>query len=494
MCREFDHWNEMRHGAELLFGAANVLAMALTVSKNDDEIQMICAALEMVFRASPKNISDALETIQVSFIPWLLEIMESADEGKIQHADSIVLSISKILFYLSRIPKLRTGLIRCSGMVETLSRVAKVCDYEAKAIRMKTISNLANKDENKAYLLRSDNFLETIMRVAVVNTTEKCKEYASITLMDLTSCPDNQVSMANNDKVLATLVKLAVTESIQETREAAISGLQNLAFCHSARTRLVTYADGVVLDALRKALSSDSNEKARRRAAGALTNLACDETAEYMGSHKGLLEKLAVATCKDENLDVQSRSAMALTKLASGLTRSMPCYSTFMDALVMASSSRTSPSIIHIFRVQARDPENRAYMARHPGVLDTLALITVSHEYGIHDRENAMRAIMHLTNDDSNRELMCQKLVLEALKVGANTEGLQRKEFYESAVLALERLATEPKNRPTIARFPGMLVTIARVTEREQSLIDNGVHASHERLAKPLLLSLLLAL
>jgi hypothetical protein len=494
MCHEFDHWNETRHGAELLFGAANVLAMALSKSNNDDEIRMICAALEMVFRASPQNVCDALDSIQISFIPWLLEIIENADEGAIQHSDSIVLAISKILYYLSRILTLRTSLVRCHGMVETLSRVVKVCDYEAKAFRMKTISNLANKDENKAYLFNYNGFLETIMRVAVVKTTEKCKEYASITLMDLASCPENQVSMANNDKLLATLVKLAVTESIQETREAAISSLQNLAFCHTTRFRLVTYSDGVILDALRKALSTDLNDKARRRAAGALTNLACDETAEYIGSHKGLLESLAVATSKDENSDVQSRSAMALTKLSSRITCKMPCYNALMDALIMASLSHTSPSISHIFRVHARDPENRVSMASHPGVLDTLAGITLSRVHGIHDRENAMRAIMHLTNEDSNRELMCQKLVLEALKVGANTEGLQRKEFYESAVLSLERLATEPKNRATIARFPGMLVTIARVTEREQSLIDNGVHGSHERLAKPLLLSLLLAL
>jgi hypothetical protein len=60
--------------------------------------------------------------------------------------------------------------------------------------------------------------------------------------------------------------------------------------------------------------------------------------------------------------------------------------------------------------------------------------------------------------------------------------------------VTLERLATEPTNRPILARHSGMLIAVAKVTEREQKEEDEGKESSHERLAKPLLMSLLLAL
>lgn len=491
---EFDHWDDARHGAELLFGAANVLSMALTLAKNDDELRMVCASLEMVFRASQKQVSDAYDAIQVSIVPWLLGVTTKAEEGKLKYASDIILDIAKIFFYWSRIPKLRMSLARHPGMVEMLTRVSTLANPDAKEVRMSLISNLANADENKALLVQTNGFLESILRTAVIDATEKVKESASSTLMDLASCPDNQVEMANSDRVLATLVKLAVTETISETREAAISGLQNLAFCYSVRLRLITFSNGVVLDALRKTLSADANVKARRRAAGALTNLACEETAECMGNHKGLLEALAVVASKDENSDVQGRAAMALAKISSGITCHMPCYKSLIDALVVASLSNAATSVSHVLRVKAREPENRASMARHAGVIDTLCDICVSSENTLKDRENAMRALMHLTNEDTNREIMCQKTVLDALMVGANSDGTKWTAFFESAIVALERLATEPKNRPMMARVPGMLVTIAKVTEKERLLEDAGAEATHERLAKPLLMSLLLAL
>ena len=491
---EFDHWDDARHGAELLFGAANVLSMALTLAKKDDELRMVCAALEMVFRASQKQVSDAYDAIQVSIVPWLLGVTTKAEEGKLKHASDIILDIAKVFFYWSRIPKLRMALARHPGMVEMLTRVSSLANADAKEVRMSLISNLANADENKALLVQTNGFLESILRTAVIDASDTVKECASSTLMDLASCPDNQIQMANSDRVLATLVKLAVTETISETREAAISGLQNLAFCYSVRLRLITFSDGVVLDALRKTLSSDLNVKARRRAAGALTNLACEETAECMGNHKGLLEALAVVASKDENSDVQGRAAMALAKIAAGITCNMPCYKSLMDALVVASLSNAATNVSHVLRVKAREPENRASMARHAGVIDTLCDICVSSNNSIKDRENAMRALMHLTNEDTNREIMCQKTVLDALMVGANAEGTKWTAFFESAIVALERLATEPNNRPVMARFRGMLVTIAKVTEKEQLLEDAGTEATHERLAKPLLMSLLLAL
>ena len=131
------------------------------------------------------------------------------------------------------------------------------------------------------------------MKVATLDKADSAREYASAVLMDLSSCPENQVAMAQMDKVLATLIKLAVVEDKVETREYAVSGLQNLAFRKQNRMQLVSYGSGVVVEALKKCTSSDTNDNTRRRSAGALTNLVCDETAEKMANHSGLFQTLA---------------------------------------------------------------------------------------------------------------------------------------------------------------------------------------------------------
>ena len=68
-----------------------------------------------------------------------------------------------------------------------------------------------------------------------------------------------------------------------------------------------------------------------------------------------------------------------------------------------------------------------------------------------------------------------------------------------AAILAMERMAMEHSNRPMMARYLGMLVAIAKATEREMNEELSGipalsVTAGQTRLAKPLLVSLLVAM
>ena len=73
-----------------------------------------------------------------------------------------------------------------------------------------------------------------------------------------------------------------------------------------------------------------------------------------------------------------------------------------------------------------------------------------------------MRAIMHLTNETKNRTIMCTKRILDALVQGASLDDPKQDEIRDSAVRAIERLATEFSNRGTMARHEGLLVAIAK--------------------------------
>lgn len=157
-----------------------------------------------------------------------------------------------------------------------------------------------------------------------------------------------------------------------------------------------------------------------------------------------------------------------------------------------------------MLRVKTRSEDNRVSMASHPRILDTLATLCLQagnadDESEGKDGENATKAIAHLTNEPHNHKLMCTRSVLSSLVYGASLTGPRStiKESRDAAILAMERLATEHSNRQLMARHPGMLVSIARAAEREMNeelTLIPATLTSGPRLAKPLLMSLLVAM
>ena len=501
-CAELDHWDEAKHNAELRYGIANILSLLLSNSNNDDEIRMICAALEMVFRCSTDVLWETFQGlgsdggVGSAIVILLLRLVERCESGDMKHADVSILNITKVLLYFSRVSDLRPTLARHQGLLVALVRVStSILNSECRTLRMRVLANLANHEDNKSLMFEHAGLMEAVLKIAAIDLSEGAREYASAALMDLASSPFNQIPMARNDRLLGTLVKLSVVDDKNETREYAVSAMQNLAFSEDNRVRLATYGSGVVLEALKKTVSSDPNDKARRRAAGALTNLAYNDTAERMGCHKGLLKTLSEVSSKDKNSDVQERAALALTKIATSITVTMPCFNAMLDALLIAALSKHAHGVAAVLRVKARMVENRSRMAQHPGVLETLSEIIISQISNPKERDNAVRTLMHLTNENSNRRHMCRSVVLNALVKGAGLTGYENDEARDSAVIAIERLATEHSNRKAMARHDGLLVVIALATEREaKEELMGKKKTGHQFLAKPLLMSLLVAM
>jgi hypothetical protein len=503
-CEIFDHYDEARHNIEMYQGAAQALGKMLDHPQPDDALRMICSALEMVFRASTRTVQQSYSKCESSgLLTNLLHLMDRCEKGEVKHAHISILNITRILLYLSKCPDLRYPLCRNQELLDCFTRVAATNNNdnqnqltnECRALRMRILANLAAGEKNRVLLFEHVGLLHNVLRVANLDSSDLARQHAVTVLQELAACTFLHVSMASNDQLLGTLVKLALKEKSMQTRESATTALQALAHTRENRVRLVEFKDNVVLEALRVAISTDAHDKVRKRAAGALTNLAGEDTAEVMGNHKGLLGALAIVATKDTSVDVQTRASMALTKIGNKITASMgPCFETLLDSLVVASLSTTSNNVSAAFRVMSRLPENRERMARHSGVLDTLADICVSPGADISDRDNALRTLMHLVNDSRNRLVMCNKTILDALVIGSNFEEPKLMEARESAMITLERLATEPANRPRMARHVGLLVAVSRAVEREAKWEDAKIESEHGYLAKPLLMSLLLAM
>jgi len=475
---EFDHNDEMQHNAELYLGAANVLCLVLSMSDQDDEIEAVCSTLEMVYRAEREAVIISYQDVGAALVPLLLRLLERCEVGRKVLAEATIEHISRILLHMTRISELRVPLVTHQGLFSALERVATLpLSVENRVLRMRLLANLANSDGNKETIFKRSSLLEATMKVATLDKSESAREYAAAVLMDLASHPANQIEMAKIDKVLGTFVKLAIVEDKVETREYAVSGLQNLAFEKQNRKQLVTYGSGVVIEALKKTTSMDANDKTRRRSAGALTNLACDETADLMGKHPGLLKILAHVSVSDNN----------------------------EDALITASQCTVADGIVTaMFRVKTRAEENRTSMANHPRLLETLSRIVLETQDAsvspavYKDCENVTKAIAHLANDPLNHKIICNKHILAALVHGASLSSPAGAVTRDAAILAMERMAMDHSNRPMMARYPGMLVSIAKATEREMNEELNGVPKSsasgQPRLAKPLLMSLLVAM
>jgi len=245
---------------------------------------------------------------------------------------------------------------------------------------------------------------------------------------------------------------------------------------------------------MQKVLNSDEDEIVRLKATSVLASLVCPETAGRMGQHKGLLDTLAITSMKDKNAHVQKGSSVALTKIASHVTIKMECYEALLDALVVASLSKCATNVSAVIRAKTRNAENRITMARHPGILDTLADICANPESSLRDKENAVRAILHLTNEKYNLNVVCNKNILDALVICASADDPKMNDIQQVAIQAIVKLATERSNRKYMAKHDGMLVAITKAVDKEAALEESGAGMEQSFQAKPILMSLLVAM
>jgi hypothetical protein len=221
-----------------------------------------------------------------------------------------------------------------------------------------------------------------------------------------------------------------------------------------------------------------------------------------------------------------------------------------LDALVVTSLNKIHcPRVTAVVRSIARNnPKHRPIIARHDGIVDTLAdilhtsrVLATSHDkqnndnddeivarqnrktiYNVSERINAIHAIAHLVNsNDETRTFLCGRPTLLTAIVLATQEN----DTQDMAVRALERLATVSSNRYVLAHCNGLIVAVAEAVEREalrekqrnnaiqagQVFVENrcddddicstddrtdhnGSNGTSCYLAKPLLMSLLVAM
>lgn len=507
----FDHGNIHRHNLELRLKAPEALSHLLfEAKKDDDEIRMICLALEMVYRGSTSAVKASFLESGMLMIPECLKLSEKYEENNRLNRTvrSTIMSITRIFLYFSRVPDLRQNLAQQTGILSMLSRITSKALHgpgmePCREDRMKILANLCNCIMNKSLVFENNLLMESLHKVASQDESIHVREYAAACYMDLSSFETIQIPMASSNSIIQVLLKLSRKSESESTREYAVTAIQNVCYQRENRTPIINFESGVFLGLLVTIMTTDRSKVTRRRAAGALTNLACSNTASRMANYPHLMDSTAKVCALDPCTKVQQSACRALTKISCHIDSSMPCYVTVLDSLIRAASSSNATGISMVLRIMSRTPSNRAIMCQQPGMMELVSSIAISEKYSVSERESCIKVIAHIANESNCRKSLCNKWILNALVSAAQLEEFMvnpnselmdvLKSIRDAALLAIERLAMEVSNRPFMARHKDLLVVVARATERESKM--NSLHDSiHPKLAKALLMSLIIAI
>ena len=161
--QEFDHGNVNRHNLELGLKAPEALSHHLfQTAKNDDEIRMVCAALEMVYRGSSTAVKTSFREVGKLMIPEWLRLSEQYEENNRLNRTlkATITSITRIFLYFSRVPDLRQNLAQQAKMLPMLSRVSSKALQgngmeQCREDRMKVLANLCNCNMNKSLIFEN---------------------------------------------------------------------------------------------------------------------------------------------------------------------------------------------------------------------------------------------------------------------------------------------------------------------------------------------------
>mmetsp|Transcript_10039 Transcript_10039/g.13420 ORF Transcript_10039/g.13420 Transcript_10039/m.13420 type:complete len:796 (-) Transcript_10039:753-3140(-) len=294
-----------------------------------------------------------------------------------------------------------------------------------------TIVNLACAEENKITMVYHPGLLDAVVRAANYDPSEEAREHAAIVIMNLAYADENKVHMASQDGVLETLVKLLSDES-PFTRRYASAALFTLACVFANTARMARHCDGQILEALRRVLLNDPIDEARINAAEALFNMArnnSEDTVETMGNHPRLLQSLAHAVITDYSADVRAYSARALEWLSADIHHPMRSHAILLSALSTASQWTKTTCIAQALKTQSTIAENRRPMAEHDEVLSALANLAL-------------------------------------------LDGINDEEVRACAIIAIERLTTEPTTRHIMVKNEGIMTALTRATFSNNLRID----------------------
>jgi hypothetical protein len=417
------------------------------------ETEKICILLELFFIRCPELATeDSLSKLGSSFVQLL---SKCANQGVLQPVLSIWHTCSASAFGT-------TLLLQSTGILAIVAKVLHNSEFREEDCLIHTLGLLKNVtyfgEELRLRVAEQPGVLSGLTQLVDYDEHGKLQERVSAVFRNLAISPNTRLLLARNSQVLSALVRMSTCASHHALRNL-INTMISLAMDGDSCYFLVFHGDGILIESLKRLLEHDDDAVIRKRASRALRLMARDIAAPFLVQDSQLVEALTRRVLNDASKEVRIEAAEALTCYAGLVKASMGQHDAVLKILTSLAFTPgvSTEAVARAFRAQANHAENRKSLARCDRVIDVLARIAVSDEASQTAKEHVCQALLDISSEEENREMIATPTVFEALVHNLSSRRDDDWRTRESAVSTLANLAFSQSTRRKLATHTNLL-------------------------------------
>jgi hypothetical protein len=326
---------------------------------------------------------------------------------------------------------------------------------------LKNLSCAAH-DRQLRDLLRTPGLLDALASLVPTASPESCNALSAV-FRNLAVTPDSRSFLVRQPAVLTALIYLGTTALTDQSQgyilRNVLTTFASLAMNHDHTVLLIFHDDGILLNLLKRCITSRQDDTVRQRSARTLRWLS-HHAAPLLLHQTELMSILSDTALHDSVSEVRSDAAEAFAACAANVkVEVQPHHEAVLDALCqLAEGSNVSrESLARTIKEQAAHEGNRKAMMERICLVERIAAMALAENATA--AADCLTAFQQLAAEPANRERLARVPdVLRALVQHAQTRpGRARSEECEQAVGTLLQLALEPSNRMLLARTSSLL-------------------------------------
>lgn len=354
---------------------------------------------------------------------------------------------------------------------------------------------LTTQKKNRLMLVRTSGFLDALVFAASakissrdMEASQDARARAVITIANVAEPKDNRELVFNHPGLLAALVKTAIDDH-HESRTGACGALALLAKTPSnrepmARTSNLVSVLAMILRGGKNNGSFDEKPSYSADDEGSTDHSYSSDSRSFTSSRDSrsyasddevtLPTVMSMREQKKEKTEEivklgQLNACATLLHLSKqcGATPQMCLNGRLMDALIEVGGKADDPlhtKCLEILCNLSKFPHNAGFMAKYPGLVDTLVVNGSSKR--VLDRTWSLRTLQNLSSDVAGKTVLANNVVLEMLSVSVMRDVLDEQ---MAATATLYNLSTEPGAVVPLTNTKNVVATLVHVAHNPES-------------------------
>jgi hypothetical protein len=489
-CFCFDHQVKAVHDLEIQVGTADRLCAHLKRAINDQHnsqgAERICKLLTMVYQCTDEVAAASFCRVGFELVPCIFKLASKhALSGKqASYAEQLIVRFSLVDVSLGAVKnneEILAFLLR-----QILCADEGIDDVMRYALAL--LAGMTSHQDSKRLVMKFPGLFDAVVDVAMSSKGVETRYESARLLSKLAWDIRNRGMMGQTQKCVKALVLLSESGH-QHVRVEAYTVLHHLSADADNKARLVSSADGKLVESLMDAVNSKLDDQVRVQALEILLTLISRETYMCISSQPGLIDRLAdLSSSRKQSNQIAALAAQTIKRFATYVQVKQKCHDDLIRAMVrMAGCNRKAVLqwTAKAFLDQCALFMSKFYLARDPDALDALAQLTTCCYSDV--KASALEAVVNLTDDVSNaKKLATSTRLLEALvSTIENHTDSDDAILRRHAVQAILSLATHRASTKRMAKQFGLVSSLSRYGVSQ----DNDVELKRSALHGVLLLA-----